>query len=253
LFVVQINTGYSCHCLISVAGNAALARGCAARGLTRRETVPLNADLLDRKSTGFVLWQPRSGGGAPALVIGRFEAGNPPRLADERRLAMAEEPGLPGLFTISAQDCQLTEGTVYHYWFEVDDSGPGHPAGQRVRCTDPTAWSVDWRLRAPRLAAPYTAADRQPAALVKFSAGRLKVCDPAGEEIDLTGDPAPGTLPANAQLVIYEMPTAWSRISDPDDLDIGTGTFQDVRALVDPAAGGADSPISRSRPQVARI
>jgi pullulanase len=200
----------------------------------------LSADLLDRKATHFVLWHPRSGAPDPTLIIGRFQTGNPPTLADERRHPMTLVAGFPDLFEIAAADCGLVDGDVYHYWFEVQDSDPAHPPAQLVRCTDPTATTVDWRLRAPRLPAPYSANDRQPAAVIKFSGGRLVPSDPGGEEIDLAGDPSPNTLAPNNRLVIYELPAAWSRLSEPDDLDIGVGTFQDTLALIDPAVAAAN-------------
>jgi pullulanase len=200
----------------------------------------VSADLLNRKTTHFVLWHPSSGAPNPTLVIGHFQAGNPPTLADERRHPLTQVAGLPDLFEIAAADCGLVDGDVYHYWFEVQDSDPAHPSAQLVRCTDPTAYTVDWRLRAPRLPTPDSANDRQPAAVIKFRGGRLVPSDPGGEEIDLAGDPSPGALAPNNRLVIYELPTAWSRLSEPDDLDIGTGTFLDTLALIDPAAPAAN-------------
>lgn len=195
--------------------------------------MPLPADLLQRKQTDFVLWHPKSSANTPALVIGQFQPGNPPSLANQRRFPLATVAGFPDLFAIPAANCNLTDGQVYHYWFEADDSNPARTPPQRVLCTDPIAFAVDWRLLAPRMPAPFTADDRQPAAVIKFRGGHLVPADPAGEESDFTGDPSPSTLPTNNQLVIYEMPTAWSRISDPSDLDIGVGTFRDVLSLID--------------------
>jgi pullulanase len=203
--------------------------------------MPLAADLLNRKRTQFVLWHPKPDASAgPVLVIGQFQAGNPPKLANAQRFALTPVAGFPDLFAIDAADCQLADGEVYHYWFEAEDSDPQRTPPQRVLCTDPVAWTVDWRLRAPRMPAPLGPDDRQPAAVVKFSGGQLLPADPAGEEGDFTGDPSPDSLPANNQLVIYEMPTAWSRISEPDDLDIGVGTFCDILALIDLTVAGAN-------------
>jgi pullulanase len=190
----------------------------------------VSSDLLDRRSTHFVLWRPKIVSPAPALIIGRFEPGNPPRLGAEQRFSLSPDPAFPDLFQIAAADCQLADEQVFHYWFEVTDTNPLRQA-QRVRCTDPFAWAVDWRLLAE---------DREPAATIKFSQGRLVPSDPGGEQADFTGDPSLASLPLNNQLVIYELPTAWSRISDPDDLGIGAGTFRDVVALIDPSAPGAN-------------
>ncbi len=200
----------------------------------------LAADLLDRKKTQFVLWHAKSSTNPPVLVIGTFQPGNPPALANSTRFPLAPVSGFGDLFAVAAADCQLTDGQVYHYWFEADDSDPTRVPAKRVLCTDPLAYTVDWRLLAPRLPLPFTAEDRQPAAVIKWQGGVLVPTDPAGEESDFSADPSPVTLATNAQLVIYEMPTAWSRISEPDDLDIGVGTFQDVLALVDVNAAGAN-------------
>jgi pullulanase len=210
-------------------------------------SLSLPADFLDRKRTDFVLWHANSPSAAaastpaaPVLVIGEFQPGNPPSLANAKRFLLLPVPGFTDLFSIPAADCALNDGWVYHYWFETEDSDHRRDPPQRVQCTDPAASTVDWRLLAPRLPAPFTADDRQPAAVIKYRGGQLIACDPAGEEGDFGGEPSPDTLPANNQLVIYEMPTAWSNISEPDDLDIGVGTFRDVLALIDPNEQGAN-------------
>lgn len=203
--------------------------------------MPLAADLLDRKQTQFVLWHPKPDAAAgPVLVIGQFQAGNPPALANQQRFNLALVDGFTDLFAIDAADCELADGEVYHYWFEVEDSDPSRNPPQRVLCTDPIASTVDWRLRTPRLPSPFGPDDRQPAAVVKFSSGLLAPIDPGGEAGDLSADASPDSLPANNRMVIYEMPTVWSRITEPDDLDIGVGTWLDVQALIDVTKAGAN-------------
>src|SRR5262249_1267768 len=44
----------------------------------------------------------------------------------------------------------------------------------------------------------------------------------------------------NNRLVIYEMPTAWSRIQPGAGVETAAGTFRDVTALIDWNAGGAN-------------
>jgi 1,4-alpha-glucan branching enzyme len=193
--------------------------------------LPLSADLLDRKQTHFVLWHAKPAATLPVLVIGEFQPGNPPSLGNVKRFWLPQVPGFTDLFAIAAADCGLTDGWVYHYFFETDDG---------IQTTDPTAYTVDWRLLSNRLPAPYTANDRQPAAVIKYRWGQLVPCDPMGEEADFSGDPSPITLPPNHHLVIYEMPTAWSNVSATQDLDIGVGTFRDVLALIDSSAPGAN-------------
>jgi pullulanase len=193
--------------------------------------LPLSADLLDRKRTHFVLWHAKLAAGRPVLVIGEFQPGNPPWLGNVKRFGLAPVAGFTDLFAIAVADCGLNEGWSYHYFFETTDG---------VQTTDPTAYTVDWRLLSNRLPPPFTADDRQPAAVIKCRGGQLVPSDPAGEEADFTGDPSPATLPPNNQLVIYEMPTAWSNVSATVDLDIGVGTFRDVLALIDAGATGGN-------------
>jgi glycosidase len=191
----------------------------------------LQADLFNRKQSDFVLWHPKPAAAPPVLVIGEFQAGNPPFLNNAKRIPLAPVAGFTDLFAIPAADCGLTDDTIYHYFFEPADG---------VQTTDPTASTVDWRLLSKRLPSPFTADDRQPAAVIRFQAGRLVPCDPGGEAADFSGDPSPATLATNNHLVIYEMPTAWANVSATTDQDIGVGTFRDVLSLIDVSATGAN-------------
>jgi pullulanase len=193
------------------------------------------ADILDRKQTHFVLWRPTTFTTAPKLVLGELTPGNPPKLTDVRHVPMTIVKGLTGLWEIAATECQLTDGRVYHYWFEVQDSSAGAQPKSVVGCTDPIAFAVDWRLFPPD-----TSDNPQPAAVVKREQGRLQACDPGGEVVRFKKEAKPDSLPANSRLVIYELPTAWamSRALNENHLDLGT--FQDVRALVDETVGGAN-------------
>src|SRR5262245_50948642 len=155
------------------------------------------ADLLRRKSTHFVLWRPRKPDPPPRLVIGRLQPGNPPTFVAEQQFELRPSPAHGDLWEIPAAACNLADGGVYHYWFEITDSNPAKGTDRRIRCTDPTAWTVDWRLLAPRLPAPYGADDQDPAGVVKVVGGRLAPCDPQGDEADWDGDAALDALPAN--------------------------------------------------------
>ncbi|MFO1035792.1 MAG: alpha-amylase family glycosyl hydrolase [Geminicoccaceae bacterium] len=195
----------------------------------------MTSDLLARKVTSFVLWLPGGSATAPQLVIGTFTPGNPLILGDERRLALRPVAEVTGLWELPAAECGLAEGTIHHYWFEVADTVPWGAAGQRVLCTDPTATAVDWRLLAPPLPPPYGEDDRQPAGVVRFAGGRLVGCDPAGPVDTTVADVRPDRLPTNRQIVIYELPTAWSNGDER-----GVGTFRDVLALIEEDVGGAN-------------
>lgn len=197
------------------------------------------AHLFALKRTAFVLWRPRVTAPPPRLVIGPFEPGNPPSLPDRLELDLEPVPGHPDLWQIEAARCGLTECQTYHYWFEVSDSSP-FGDGRRILCTDPTAFTVDWRLLAAHLPPPYGADDQDPAAVVKFERGLLVPCDPDGRTTEPAPRLAPPLAPANNRLVIYELPTSWTRLNVHGDPQIGVGTFRDVLALVDEGACGAN-------------
>jgi pullulanase len=194
--------------------------------------MPLTADLLTRRNSYFVLWRPNESLTPPRLIIGTFQAGNPPVLAGERQLFMTAVPGVDGLWQIAASDCGLGDGDIVHYWFEIEDTHPHRHESRTLRCTDPAAQTVDWRLTA--------ASGSQPAGVLQFSSGQLIVCDPGGEKPDFRDDEPLDQLPLNNHLVIYELPTAWTRSQGQGQLERGVGTFRDVRALVDETVGGAN-------------
>jgi 1,4-alpha-glucan branching enzyme len=192
------------------------------------------ADLLARKATHFVLWRPRRTAPPPRLVIGQLRHGNPPAFLEHGRFDLHTSGPHADLWEIAAADCDLQDGEVYHYWFEVTDSDPARAGDARILCTDPTAWTVDWRLLAPLLDNPYGEDDRDPPAVVKFKGGRLLAADPGGEEVDWGGDAALDSLPANNRLVIYELPTSWTRFEQLEaPVQLSVGTFRDILALID--------------------
>src|SRR5207248_2291814 len=105
----------------------------------------------------------------------------------------------------------------------------------RIRCTDPLAFAVDWRLFPPD-----TQDNTQPAAIIGFANGQLIPCDADGQAGSFEDEPTLDTLPPNNQLVIYELPTAWTISRTIGQLERAVGTFRDVRALVDEHVGGAN-------------
>ncbi|MEV0614553.1 alpha-amylase family glycosyl hydrolase [Nonomuraea sp. NPDC050404] len=194
-------------------------------------------DVLSRRESAFLLWRPAVADPAPRLVIGRFQPGNPPSLADERAIALV--PETPDLWTVAAASCELADGQVYHYWYEVTDSRPGGP-GRRLRRTDPFATTVDWRLLSPPLDPPYGGHDRWPAAVIMWRDGRLVTCDPGGQVPTWAREVPADELPPNNQTVYYKLPAAWSRRSAEGGVEVAAGTFRDVMALVDQEAAPAN-------------
>jgi pullulanase len=196
----------------------------------------VTVDILTRKVTHFLLWQPGMiKSSAPHLIIGNFKPGNPPVLDNQKRLAMTPAVGLTGLWEIAASECQLSDEEVYHYWFEVEDTGSNISRSPLICCTDPMAFAVDWRLFPPD-----AADNRQPAAVILWKDGKLLPCDPGGDEVIFEHDVPPHKLPANNRLVIYELPTAWVMSRGLNEAYCDVGTFRDARALVDEKVGGAN-------------
>lgn len=188
----------------------------------------MNVNLLARRSAEFVLWAP--GQTAPKLVIGTFEPGAPPTLRDKQTFNLTRVAGVSGLFEIAPAACGLRNGTVYHYWYEVHDTSPGHQADSRIRIADPMTSTTDWRLTK----------GEQPASVIKFDNGQLVPCDPDGTPVAPVATPSVRNLPQNNHLVIYELPTAWTRKPPGGGVERGVGTFRDILAMVDPDAEGAN-------------
>jgi pullulanase len=179
-----------------------------------------------------VLWRPGVIDPPPRLIIGRFRPGHPPTLDQVQELALQPSLVSNELWERAAADCHLSDG-VYHYWFEVTETCPrtGSPAGSLVRCTDPTAWTVDWRLPSANGDAALS--------VVCYRAGELSPCDPGGEVPDWADERTPADLPINSHLVIYELPTTWAR-GNGGAVELAVGTFRDILALLDPDQEGAN-------------
>ncbi len=195
-------------------------------------------DLLSRKQTHFVLWRPGKTAPAPTLWIGIAAARS--QVEQLREVPLQPDPAFPELWQVAAQDCGLIDGQVYHYWFKVCRSHPDHPERRIFYCTDPTAYTVDRRFLAVSPAEPDGAASHEPASVILYRQGQLIPCDPDGQEVNWDGDPELDTLPTNNQLVIYELPTRWTKAGTAHGLTVGTGTFQDVIALLKPEAAAPD-------------
>jgi pullulanase len=198
----------------------------------------MSSPLLKRKETHFVFWRPGPRSPPPRLIIGVFTAGNPPTLDQRQEIPLTLSPDSDEVWEVAAADCGLTDGQVYHYWFESTDTAPFHTSHPALLCTDPTAYAVDWRLRAN------SGDDEAAAAVVRFRDGRLHSSDSDAEPVPFDGeggrrDVPMTSLPTNNRLVIYEVPTAWTKVGDLVDAhSVGVGTFRDVQALIEPGTRG---------------
>jgi 1,4-alpha-glucan branching enzyme len=146
--------------------------------------------------------------------------------------------GFTDLWELPAAECGLVDGAIYYYWFEVSVSQRGGDGYYRQWITDPAAMMVDWRVLAPRTAASDSI--QYPASVIKFSNGTLVVPDVPTNEGGETGDVDLEALAPNNRLVIYELPTTWTRSSEVGGRLMGVGTFRDVTALIDADVEGAN-------------
>lgn len=200
----------------------------------------MQADILEKKEDHFVLWRVANSHPPPALIIGRLIPGTPITFQLHQEIALLPDPGHGDLWMVAAADCGLTDGITYHYWFEVTDAHPDR-SHKRIRITDPLAGMVDWRLQAEKPAGQeYHSDDEYPPAVILFRQGKLLVSDAAGETINIASVQDVTTLPANNQLVLYELPTAWSKLGSAGEREIGVGSFQDVQSLLTPEQEGAN-------------
>jgi pullulanase len=196
----------------------------------------MSVDLLSRKQTKFVLWRPRVSEPAPTLYIGYFKTPASPSFENFREIPLQSSPQFPELWEVSAKECNLTDGQVYFYWFKVrnTDSYDGNSAKEIVYCTDPTATTVDRRFLAPIPSEPGGIGSNEPASVILYQNGQLIPSDADGQIVDWNGDAPLSTLPPNDRLVIYELPTRWTRIRSTGEFEEGNGTFRDVVALLVP-------------------
>ena len=189
-------------------------------------------DLLSRKQTHFVLWRPGQTDPKPTLYIGNIQPSSTANFENFQEIPLQQSAQFPELWEVPAPDCRLTDGQVYFYWFKVRNTDPYNSVYQVLYCTDPTAWTVDRRFPAPVPPESGGIASFDPASVVLYQNGTLIPCDPEGQTADWQGDSSLEALPTNNRLVIYELPTRWTRIGSEGKIEIGVGTFRDVLALL---------------------
>ncbi|GIJ92523.1 hypothetical protein Asppvi_001801 [Aspergillus pseudoviridinutans] len=195
-------------------------------------------DLLERRKEKFVLWIPAGPtSNPPSLVLGIFDLG-PPATIDEfftGQLSRSDQQDLWEL-DLSSINPPLRNGSVYHYWFEIQDSSPKGLGTFRV--TDPIAYTVDYRATGTHEHIRPASAIKfrehvQPASVIKFRDGKLWPCDIDGNEPSQVAPPPQDAIPDNNHMVIYELPASWAKYKQVGDTQVDVGTFTDVLALFD--------------------
>ncbi|MBF0109012.1 MAG: alpha amylase [Magnetococcales bacterium] len=199
----------------------------------------MGGTLIQKRKECFVFWRSNS---EPRLVIGQFKPGNPNSLIGKQCLPMARTAPFDDLWEIEASACNLVDGHVYHYWFEIDDKNSTSVPKRRTLVSDPCATTADWRLIAAAVTG--VSSDQAAASVIRFRNRRLEACDSEDPDvsgsIDFSDAGKIDELPANNRLVIYELPTAWTGSVTENNKERAVGTFRDVHALVEKGVGGAN-------------
>ena len=213
-------------------------------------------DIIKRRDTSFVLWIPSDKPAEvhqPRLVLGKYDESQRKQFRELVNEVLSPAAGITGLWEISCQDLNdkiRGEGTeqsgVYIYWFEVQNTAPdahGVVVDRSVmHVTDPLAYALDYRV----ILQP----GDQPASVIwiDLDENRLSPCDHQGGHAILGPPVAPANLPKNEELVIYEIPTSFSRgslgTSSPEgdkSAETDIGTFKDVASLFKEPTDGTSS------------
>ena len=206
-------------------------------------------DITKRKETSFVLWIPSDRPAdvhPPRLILGKYDESQSgaPKFNELVNEAFSPAAGVTGVWEISSEtviakipEQRRLQSGVYIYWFEIQDTSPD--ANGLMLVTDPLAYALDYRVvRQP---------GAQPASVIwiEVDKNQLLPCDHQGSGPVLESSTAPDPLPRNEQLVIYEIPTSFSRGSTGNECPDGDksketdiGTFRDVASLFkDPTDG----------------
>ena len=199
------------------------------------------SNLLTLKKDHFVVWRPDRGF-TPQLIIGVLQPDNPCTLVDKRTYDFRPHPQFDELWILPVSEIpHIRDGGVYHYFIKVQDTNPYKPHKLEIQITDPMAYAVDWRLRAPHPGEGYTDDDRDPSSVIMVSGGQLVACDAGGETVQWGEDDTKiASLRPNNMCVIYELPTSWAREGEKEGKLVDVGSFQDVLSLVEADAHPAN-------------
>jgi hypothetical protein len=103
-------------------------------------------DILNRRFESFVLWAPEPEPPftkPPELVQGLVDHDWPHSFRRVFKRPLSESRDPPDLWELDTRT-DLTDGMVYHYWFEIEDSSPDN--GGTMCVTDPLS-HARWRTR----------------------------------------------------------------------------------------------------------
>lgn len=188
-------------------------------------------DILSRRESSFALWIPAfEQSQPPQLVLGTVNNSTSPATFNQLYEGALNKT-TQDLFELDLNAIDvLQNGSVYWYWFEVDDTSSSYAV--RIRVTDPMAHTVDYSMSQNR------SDGVQPASVIKYRDGKLVPCDVDGQEPNKVALQDETLIPNNNQLVIYELPVSWTKAKkQADNSSTDVGTFSDVLALFDGTNG----------------
>jgi pullulanase len=191
-------------------------------------------DILERRKSKFILWIPGqpSGTNPPQLVLGILDITSSPFTFNQLFRGPFVNSDKPDLFELDPDTITpaLQDGSVYWYWFEVNDRSSSTPS--TVLVTDPMAYTVDYSM------IPSRNDGVQPTAVIKFRGGKMWPCDTDGQEPATVAVPAQTAIPNNSNLVIYELHVSWAKGTEVGNVQVDVGTLTDVLALFDVNTAG---------------
>lgn len=117
---------------------------------------------------------------------------------------------------------------VYYYWFKVQDGRLNTTTHQYIYVTDPFAKAIERKVEISHLKKEVTQDFYAYASVILCKKGKLIFCNENGEKINIKDS---DNLPNNKSLVLYELPTRWTKIKKYGQKEIGEGQFNDVKAL----------------------
>lgn len=117
---------------------------------------------------------------------------------------------------------------VYYYWFKVQDGRP-NASKKYIYVTDPFAKGIERKVEISNLKKDINQDFYAYASVILCEKGKLIFCNENGEKIKIK---VADNLPTNDNLVLYELPTRWTKIKQYGQKEIGEGQFNDVKELM---------------------
>ena len=198
----------------------------------------VNEDIFSLRKTNFVLWRPAKTDPKPKVYIAHVEFNySESKILFEKtgEHELLQSKNFSDLWLLNVQDCNLTENTIYYYWFKVKNSNPYEKNEDILYVTDPYATVVDERMQANNIPVPELHQHQySPAGVFIYLNGQMMPADPDKEMPDwgnLSTGQAISQLQPNNKLVIYELPPRWSYFVNYNT-EILSGNFRQVQKMV---------------------